>query len=134
MSGRYDDILYLPHPVSEKHPPMSMAERAAQFAPFAALTGHDAVLRETERLTDSPVELTDSRRSELDAQLMELSRELERAPKAAITHFVPDSRKQGGAYVRTVGKIRRVDTIARAVIMTDGSGIDMDFITDIQKL
>lgn len=134
MSGRYDDILYLPHPVSEKHPPMSMAERAAQFAPFAALTGHDAVLRETERLTDSPVELTDSRRSELDAQLMELSRELERAPKVAITHFVPDLRKQGGAYVRTVGKIRRVDALARAVIMTDGSRIDMDFVTDIQKL
>lgn len=134
MRGKYDDILELPHPVSDKHPPMPMADRAAQFAPFAALTGHDAVLRETERLTDSPVELTDSRRSELDAQLISLSQELDRMPKVAITHFVPDTRKSGGAYIRTVGCIRRVDAVARAVIMADGSGIDMDFVTDIQKL
>lgn len=134
MKEGYEDIIHLPHHVSEKHPAMPMSERAAQFAPFAALVGHDAVLQETRRLTDSPVELTDSRRGELNDQLVALSQELEHTPLVAITHFVPDSRKAGGAYIRTVGRIRRVDVLSRAVVMTDGTGIDMDCVTDIQIL
>lgn len=133
MSWKYDDILYLEHHVSPKRAPMSMTDRAAQFAPFAALAGHDAVIRETARITDQPIELTDSRRSELDAQLQALSERLEAQPMVAITHYVPDERKQGGAYVRVIGRIKKVDATARAVVLTDGSGVDMDTITDIEE-
>lgn len=132
MSWSYEDILHLPHHVSARHAAMSMVDRAAQFAPFAALTGHDAVIRETERLTDAPVELTQSRREELDAQLRELAELLHSRPRVTITHYVPDERKQGGAYVRTTGPIQKIDPVAGAVVLEDGSGIDMETITQIQ--
>lgn len=134
MSWPYEDILYLPHHVSSKRAAMSLADRAAQFAPFAALTGHDAVIRETARLTDAPVELTQSRREELDAQLRELAELLQSRPRVTITHYVPDERKQGGAYVRTTGPVRKIDAVAGAVVLEDGSGIGMESIIEIQVL
>lgn len=132
MSWPYEDILYLPRHVSSKRPAMSMRDRAAQFAPFAALTGHDAVIRETARLTDQPVELTQTRREELDAQLRELAELLDHRPRVTITHFVPDERKLGGAYVRTSGPVRKLDTLDGVVVFEDGSGIDMETIILIE--
>lgn len=131
MSWQYEDILNLPHPVQSRRVPMSMVDRAAQFAPFAALTGHDGVIRETARVTEPPVELTESRREELDEWLRRLSDKVEEKPKVAITCFVPDGRKAGGAYVRTVGRVKRVDGFARRVILVDGSEIPMDAITEV---
>lgn len=131
MKWKYEDMLELPHHVSAKRPRMDMIDRAAQFAPFAALTGHDAVIRETARLVDQPVELTESRRAELDGQLQELSERLDGQRSVTITHYVPDQRKQGGAYIRTTGRIKKVDTAAQAVVLVDGSGIELDTITDI---
>lgn len=130
MSWQYEDILNLPHPVQSRRAPMSMVDRAAQFAPFAALTGHDGVIRETARVTELPVELTESRRAELDRWLRQLSDKVEEKPKVAITCFVPDGRKAGGAYVRTVGRVKRVDGFARNVILMDGSEIPLDGITE----
>lgn len=132
MSWKYEDMLYMPHHVSSKHPPMSQRDRAAQFSPFAALTGHDAVIRETARLVDQPVELTESRRAELDAVLRELSDRLDTQPVVTITHYVPDTRKQGGAYIRTTGRIRKMDTTARAVVLEDGTGIEVDQILEVE--
>lgn len=134
MSWKYEDILHLPHHVSSRHVAMSMADRAAQFAPFAALTGHDAVIRETARLTDTPIELTQSRREELDAQLRELAEILHSRPRVTVTHYIPDERKSGGAYVRTTGPVRKIDPVAGVVVMEDGSGIGMETITQIQVL
>lgn len=130
MSWQYEDILHLSHPVSSRRAPMSMVDRAAQFAPFAALTGHDGVIQETARVTEPPVELTESRRAELDGWLRRLSDMVEEQPKVAITCFVPDVRKAGGAYVRTVGRVKRVDGFARKVMLVDGSEIPMDGITE----
>ena len=104
MNGPYDDIIHLPHPVSTKHPQMSMEERAAQFSPFAALTGYGDVIRETARLTDPRQELTESRKEELNRRLLLLERCMERAaaagsllPEIAVSYFQPDDRKEGGA-------------------------------------
>lgn len=128
----YEDIINLPHHVSAKRAPMSMLDRAAQFAPFAALTGHDAVIRETARQVDQPIELTESRREELNRQLQMLSDRIEENPKAAITHYIPDPHKSGGAYVITTACIKKIDEYARALILTDGSGIDVDTVIQIE--
>lgn len=132
MSWPYEDMLYLPHHVSSKRSSMSMRDRAAQFAPFAALTGHDAVIRETARLTDQPVELTQARREELDAKLRQLAELLEQRPRVTVTHFVPDERKQGGAYVRTCGPVRKIDEVGGVLVFEDGSGIDIQSVTEIE--
>ena len=124
MSWTYEDILYRSRPVSKKHPPMSAADRAAQFAPFAALTGHDAVIRETARVTDGPVELDRDRREELAERLGD-------RPRATFTHYVEDGRKEGGAYIRTTGPVRKIDIITGTVVLEDGSGIAMESIIDI---
>ncbi|MBQ7344431.1 MAG: hypothetical protein IJW45_00020 [Oscillospiraceae bacterium] len=134
MRWKYEDMLHLPHHVSAKRPQMDMIDRAAQFAPFAALTGHDAVIRETARLVDQPIELTESRRAELDGQLQELAERLEAQPIVTITHYVPDQRKQGGAYICTTGRIKKVDAAAQAVVLVDGSGIELETITEIDVL
>lgn len=124
----YEDILYLPRPVSKKHAPMSLIARAAQFAPFAALTGHDAMIRETARLTDRPLELTDSARAELD----QLLRCLEEGMVIALTVFVPDERKAGGAYVERTGTLRKVDAHGQRLIFTDGSDVPFQSIAKLE--
>ena len=98
--GAYDDIINLPHPVSAKHPRMPMMDRAAQFSPFAALVGHGAAIEETARLTNRRVELTEEEKALLDDKLRLL---LETGREGAITYFLPDGRKDGGAYVTAVG-------------------------------
>ena len=101
---RYDDIINLPHHQSVKHPHMSMTERAAQFSPFAALTGYEAVIAETGRLTGERVELTDERKEEIDRTLNEL---LDLGRPAVITYFEPDDRKDGGQYNVIAGVLKK---------------------------
>lgn len=132
MTWPYEDIVNLPRPVSAKHPPMPMLDRAAQFAPFAALTGYDEVIRETARYVDQPTELTDSAKAELNALLTVLAEEIDSRPWAKITHYVPDSRKSGGSYVCTAGNVCRVDGYARAIELVDGTVIDMDCILNLE--
>ena len=117
---RYDDIICLPHHQSEKHPRMSMEERAAQFSPFAALTGYGAIIAETGRLTDSRIELTDERKDEIDRRLNEL---LESGNPAVITFFEPDEKKDGGRYVSVRGKLKRYDLLEEAVLLETGQRI-----------
>lgn len=108
MISEYEDIINLPHPVSSTRARMSPMERAAQFSPFAALTGYDAAVEETARLTCQRIELDEDARIELNEALVELARRLGESPKAAVTHFVPDERKAGGSYVVTEGVVRRI--------------------------
>ena len=94
--SEYDDIIHLPHHVSRIHPQMSMEDRAAQFSPFAALTGYDAAIVETARLTAQRVELDEYERQALNKKLQFISEHLNEHPKVSITCFVPDARKEGG--------------------------------------
>ena len=95
--GEYDDLLYLPHPVSRRHPPMSAMDRAAQFSPFSALTGYEAVLQEAGRLTDNRAELSEYSRDILDQKQQTLLDAAPAHPEITVTYFIPDCRKQGGA-------------------------------------
>ena len=131
---RYDDIIHLPHHVSPTRKPMSAWNRAAQFSPFAALTGYDDAIRETARLTDAPVELDESRRAELGESLRRLHERQGERPAARITYFVYDPCKAGGAYVTAEGAVKKVDPVYHTVTMTDGTTIDMEDIAAVEIL
>lgn len=131
---RYDDIIGLPHHVSDRHAHMSGTDRAAQFAPFAALTGHDASIRETARLTDHPMELTEDRKAVLDRILHYLLDHLEEPPEVTITYFVPDSKKSGGAYVSTTGRIIRFKQAQNLIVTEDQTTIPIHSVYDVQLL
>lgn len=128
MSGPYDDIIDLPHPTSERHPRMPMANRAAMFSPFAALTGYDAAVKETARLTDAKVDLTEDEKAILDAKLQLLTP----GESVVITYFQPDVKKQGGAYLTVTGAIKKFDRYAHEIMMTDGCRISIDDILEVQ--
>ncbi len=119
MSGKYDDIIDLPHPTSQNHPRMSLYDRAAQFSPFAALTGHSAAIAETGRLTDRRVELDEYEMARVDAELQRLQELLPGRPTASITYFVPDERKSGGSYRTITSEVKRIDAVAGVIQMTD---------------
>lgn len=131
MNRQYDDILRLPHHVSPTRPQMSMADRAAQFSPFAALNGYDAAIRETGRLTNTRIELTEDELTELDRKYQRLTGCLGAEPAVRITFFRPDSRKDGGSYVTVSGIVKKIDTFDRLLSMKDGTLIPMDDIFDI---
>lgn len=126
MSGKYDDILHLPHPTSNKHPRMSIRDRAAIFSPFAALSGHGAAIAETARLTDRRVELDEDTRAELDRRQAVLLEHLSEQPEITITWFRPDGRKDGGAYRTVTGRLKKVDEAARTLTLLDGTSIPLE--------
>lgn len=125
----YDDIIDLPRPKS-KHEPMPMSDRAAQFSPFAALTGYGDAIDETARLTDARIELSDEERAELDYKQQYLAT-LD-APTVTVTYFVPDERKSGGAYVTHTGVLKRVDEVESMVVFKDGLRVPLDEVMDIK--
>ncbi|BAK98138.1 hypothetical protein OBV_09400 [Oscillibacter valericigenes Sjm18-20] len=126
MSTPYDDILHLPHHVSEKHPPMSRLDRAAQFSPFAALTGYEAAVEETARLTDRRIELDESEKEVIDLRLTLVQEHLPEPTEVTITYFVPDKKKTGGAYVSVSGTVRKIDDYERTVALGDGTNISIN--------
>ena len=131
MSGTYDDIIALPHPEPRTHPRMSLHDRAAQFSPFAALTGHSAAIAETGRLTDSRITLDESEMARVDAALQRLRELLPQAPAVSITYFVPDERKAGGSYQTVTGTARRIDTANGVLLLTDQRAIPIPDILDV---
>lgn len=120
----YDDIMNLPHHVSSTRPHMAVADRAAQFAPFAALTGHDAAIKETARLTDEKLQLDENSKAAIDEKLRYLLEQDE--SEAIFTYFVPDKNKSGGAYVSHAGVVKKVDTIEQIITLTDGISFQID--------
>lgn len=130
-NSKYDSIMNLPHHVSKTRPQMPMSDRAAQFAPFAALTGYDAAIKETGRLTDERIELDAEALTALDMRYQLLMDALDEAPVVTITFFQPDERKAGGKYVSAVGVVRKVDDFERRITMQDGSKIPMDDVLSI---
>lgn len=129
----YEDIVDLPHHVSPTRPRMSRADRAAQFSPFAALTGHDAAVRETARRTASRIETAEDKQQELDLKLNLLSQVLPSRPEVTITYFVPDTRKVGGAYVTAGGTLKRIDSRKRILLLEDDTAIPADDVLELES-
>lgn len=132
MKEDYYDIINLPHHVSRNHPQMPMEARAAQFAPFAALTGYDAVIHETARLTDKQVELEEYDNDRLNRIFSELMDSLEKHPMVTVSYFKPDEHKAGGAYMTVSGKLKKIDTYEQIMKMEDGTVIPIGSIMDLQ--
>ena len=130
---QYDDIIDLPHHVSATRPRMSMIDRAAQFSPFAALTGYDAAIKETGRMTDERIELSEESRAVLDRKQQLLLDNLADHPEVSVTFFVPDERKAGGAYVTVTSRVKKVDDYQRLLLLTDGAKIPLDEILDMES-
>ena len=131
----YDDIIQLPHHVSSRHPPMPAADRAAQFAPFAALTGYEAAIREAARLTDGAIELSEDRRAILDQKQQLLVERLGGGdrPEITVTFFRPDGRKEGGAYLTVAGRVKKIDSRERSLVLEDKTRIPLDSILELES-
>ena len=131
IKSKYDEIMGLPHHVSRTRPQMPMSDRAAQFAPFAALTGYDSAIKETGRLTDEKIELDEEALTTLDMKCQFLMDALDDEPEVTITYFQPDERKAGGKYVSATGTVKKVDDFERRITMRDGTKIPMDDVLSI---
>ncbi len=129
---KYDDIIDMPHHVSETHPQMSVHDRAAQFSPFAALTGYDDAVTETARLTECRVELDEDAVSLINRRLRILIDNAGERPLISVTYFVPDERKSGGAYVTVSGNFRRFDESDISIVLSDGAKISVSDIYFIE--
>ena len=127
----YGDILYLSRPVSAKHPPLSMEQKAAQYNPFAALTGYDDAIEETGRLTRERLEPDEDRKEELDRKLQMVREQITEGPQVMLTFFMPDLFKEGGEYVTVTGFIKKIDEYRHRIILTDGRQVPLDDIYDI---
>ena len=130
--SRYDDIIDLSRPVSEKHPPMKRSDRAAQFAPFAALTGHGDAIRETARLVDEEIVLSEEEYRELDRTFQELLQK--KNPRVSVTYFIYDQFKHGGKYEKITFTIRKIDLTERKIYTTDRKIYDLDRIIDVHEV
>ena len=116
----YNHILNMPHHVSKTRPQMSRLNRAAQFAPFAALTGHDEAVKETARLTDAKLEIDEYTKEELNRRILYINENINLSPEVSITYFVPDSKKSGGAYVTETGVVSKIKEYENLIVMTSG--------------
>ena len=133
MSEAYDDIINLSRPESKKHTPMPMEDRAAQFLPFAALTGYDAAVSETARLTEERVELDAQEAERLGARLAVLVKRQQEQPELSLLYFVPDARKAGGTYATVSGRIKKITDFPRCIYLTDGSRIPIEDIVAVES-
>lgn len=133
---RYDDMLLMPHHTSRTHPPMTILNRAAQFAPFAALTGYDAAISETARQTTERVELDENSREILDDKLQIVLEHLNERhttlPEVEITYFRPDEKKDGGEYLTVTAQVKKIDFYDNAIVTYDGSRIAIKDVIDLQ--
>lgn len=129
---RYDDIINMPHHTSAVRPHMSNYDRAAQFSPFAALTGHDAAVKETARLTEEKQELDDYEKARLNDKLQIIADRLPSNPMVTITYFSPDEQKSGGAYRVCSGCVKKIDGQGHTVVMTDKKVIPIQQISEIE--
>lgn len=132
MINPYDDIINLPHHTSASRPHMSAYDRAAQFSPFAALTGYDSAITETARLTDKRAELDEYSKAALNEKLCMIQDQMDEQPEVSITYFQPDNKKSGGAYMTVTGCVKKIDEYERTVVMQDAAKIPIEDIFDIE--
>ena len=132
-SGKYDDIIKLSHHVSKKHPQMSMEERAAQFAPFAALVGYEDAVEETARITTKRIELNEEEKNILDMKLQILNEQIriQIYPNVTIMYFVPDLKKDGGKYIKISGTVKKIEEYKQLIILDDKTEIQINEIISI---
>lgn len=130
-SNPYEDIIHLPRHVSDKYPQMPIAKRAAQFSPFAALSGHSAAIRDVTRLTEEKRMLGEDSKIILDRKLNILRERIKEQPQVTVTYFVPDTQKSGGEYVQHSGSIYKIDSYNAMLVMNDGTKIYFDDISDL---
>ena len=123
----------MPHPTSEKHPRMPLADRAAIFSPFAALSGHGDAIRENARLTDRWIELDEDAEMELDRRQTVLLEHIEEQPEVTVNWFRPDERKKGGAYLTTTGRLKKIDALGRRLVLLDGTDIPLEDVADLES-
>ena len=130
---KYDDIINLPHYISKKHPQMSMEERAAQFAPFAALVGYEDAVEETARITTKRIELNEEEKNILDMKLQMLNEQMQVQihPNITIMYFVPDLKKDGGKYIKISGIVKRIDEYKQLIILDDKTEVPISEIISI---
>ena len=128
----YEDIVNMPHHVSKKYPQPTMADRAARFAPFAAITGYEEMVLEEARVTDDRIEMDESSKAALNEKLNMILEFIDEQPEVKITYFEPDKKKAGGAYVTVTGNLTRIDEYERLLILTNGKKIPMHEIADIE--
>ena len=128
---KYENIIDLPHHTSDKRPRMSRENRAAQFSPFAALTGYNAEINETARLTDEKLELSEDRINDINTKLQIIMDNIDEYPEVTVEYFVPDEKKSGGSYTKIIGNIRRIDEHERILIMKDNHTVPIDDIYSI---
>ena len=128
---KYENIVDLPHHTSDKRPRMSRENRAAQFSPFAALTGYNAEINETARLTDEKLELSEDRINDINTKLQIIMDNIDEYPEVTVEYFVPDEKKSGGSYIKIIGNIRRIDEHERILIMKDNHTVPIDDIYSI---
>lgn len=131
-NDKYESIINLPHHVSKKYPQLSKASYAAQFSPFAALTGYEGIVSEVARITDERLELGDKENDILNAKLQVIGDHIKEHPEVKVTYFEKDKKKSGGAYLQKIACIKRIDDVERIMYFTDGTNLLMDDITDMQ--
>lgn len=132
FDDHYEDIINLPHHVSPTRPQMSLKDRAAQFSPFAALTGHQAAVHETQRLTMKKRELDENQKMLINEKLQQILEQISDFPEVSITYFEPDSKKEGGSYPNICQKVKKIDGILRQIHLMNGTMIPIDDIVDVQ--
>lgn len=131
IEDNYEDIINLPHYEPKNHPRMSNYNRAAQFAPFAALTGYEEQVKETARLTDKRVEIDEGLRNLINSKLRIIARNIKSKPEVTITYFVKDKKKNGGCYITITGNVKKVDSIEEIIVLSDKTKINMKDILTI---
>lgn len=129
--GGYDDIINLPHHISTKHPRLSKQQRAAQFAPFAALTGYGDAINETSRITENRIELDEEEIAKLNKKLQRLQTNIPNKPKVTVTYFIPDTKKSGGEYVTKIGNLKKIDEYKQLIILENKIEIPIKEIIEI---
>lgn len=132
-SGSYDDIIHLPHHVSQTRLPMSARDRAAQFSPFQSLTGLNRVMQETERQTVRKIELDEHEKARIDEKLRSLQERIAQQPEIFVVYFQPDPYKDGGNYLEMTGALRRIDKETQEILFQDGKLIPLDNIYAIES-
>lgn len=134
MMNPYDDIINLPHHTSTSRLRMSVYDRAAQFSPFAALTGYDSAITEMARLTDTRVELDEYSKADLNEKLCIIQEQMDKQSEVSITYFQPDKKKSGGAYITAIGCVKKIDEYGRTVVMRDATKIPIEDILEIDGM